>query len=107
MGLSMNVNHKILVVDDEEIILDIFKEYLEANETYTVLTAADGLEALEIIEKERIDCCFTDLHMPKLDGLEFINRVHHRDNTIPIVVMTGFPSMDNAVKTIKGGVVDY
>jgi len=98
---------KVLVVDDEETILDIFKEYLEFASNYTVLTAADGLEALEIIKREQIDCCFTDLSMPRLDGLELAKRIHRYDNTIPVVVMTGYPTIDSTIKTLKNGVVDF
>ena len=98
---------KVLVVDDEETILDIFKEYLEFAKNYTVLTAADGLEALEIIKREQIDCCFTDLSMPRLDGLELAKRIHRYDNTIPVVVMTGYPTIDSTIKTLKNGVVDF
>ncbi|MBW1715443.1 MAG: response regulator, partial [Deltaproteobacteria bacterium] len=98
---------KVLVVDDEETILDIFKEYLELSKNYTVLTAADGLEALEIIKREQIDCCFTDLSMPRLDGLELARRIHRYDNTIPVVVMTGYPTIDSTIKTLKNGVVDF
>ena len=103
----MNENLKILVVDDEEMILNIFREYLESMNNYTVFTASDGLEALEIVKKEEINCCFTDLVMPRLDGLELTERIHLYDNTIPVVVMTGYPSMDSAIKTLKNGVVDF
>ncbi len=98
---------KILVVDDEETILDIFREYLEFTEQYSVLTAADGLEALEIIKREQIDCCFTDLAMPRLDGMELARRIHLYDNTIPVVVMTGYPTIDSTIQTLKNGVVDF
>jgi putative nucleotidyltransferase with HDIG domain len=100
-------NLKILVVDDEEIILHVFKDYLEAVGAYTVFTSTDGFEALEITKKERIDCCFIDLCMPVMDGVELIRKIHQRDNTIPVIVMTGYPSMDNALETLKNGVVDY
>ena len=103
----MNENLKILVVDDEEMILNIFREYLESMNNYTVFTASDGLEALDIVKKEEINCCFTDLVMPRLDGLELTERIHLYDNTIPVVVMTGYPSMDSAIKTLKNGVVDF
>jgi response regulator RpfG family c-di-GMP phosphodiesterase len=103
----MDENLKILVVDDEKSILDIFQKYFESTTNYQVLTANDGLEALEIIEAEEIDCCFTDLSMPRLDGLELAQRINHHDNTIPVVVMTGYPSMDNAIETLKNGVVDF
>jgi len=103
----MNEDLKILVVDDEEIILTVFREYLEATKNYTVLTTTDGFEALEIIKNEEIDCCFTDISMPRLDGLELTKRIHLHDNTIPVIIMTGNPSMDNAIETLKNGVVDF
>jgi len=103
----MEEHLKILVVDDEECIRDIFKNYLKSTTNYTVLTANDGLEALDIIKSEEIDCCFTDLSMPRLSGLELAQRINQHDNTIPVVVMTGYPSMDNAIETLKNGVADF
>ncbi|MEA1945818.1 MAG: response regulator [Thermodesulfobacteriota bacterium] len=103
----MEEHLKILVVDDEECIRDIFQDYLTSTTNHTVLTANDGLEAFEIIKAEEIDCCFTDLSMPRLDGLELAQRISQHDNTIPVVVMTGYPSMDNAIETLKNGVADF
>ena len=103
----MNENLKILVVDDQETILTVFREYLEATNNYTVLTASDGFEALEIIERKDIDCCITDISMPGLNGLELTRRIHLHDNTIPVMIMTGYPSKDNAIETLKNGVVDF
>jgi CheY-like chemotaxis protein len=87
-------NLKIVVVDDEETILNVFKQYLETTSNHTVFTAGDGLEALDIIKKENVDCCFTDISMPNLDGVELTREIQKHDNTIPVVVMTGYPSMD-------------
>ena len=98
---------KIVVVDDEETILNVLKQYLETTSNHTVLTAGDGLEALDIIKRENVDCCFTDISMPNLDGVELTKEIHKHDNTIPVVVMTGYPSMDNAIDTLKNGVVDF
>jgi putative nucleotidyltransferase with HDIG domain len=103
----MHENSKILVVDDEESIRNVFRQYLEATDNYTVLTARDGLEALEIIKREGINCCFTDISMPRLDGVALTEKIHAYDNTIPVVVMTGYPTMDNAINTLKNGVVDF
>lgn len=105
--LSMNENLRILVVDDEESILDVFKIYFESAPNYTLLTACDGLEALEIIKSDHINCCFIDLVMPRLDGLELAKKICQYDNTIPVVVMTGHPTMDIAIETLKNGVVDF
>jgi response regulator RpfG family c-di-GMP phosphodiesterase len=104
----MNEHLRILVVDDEEPILNVVKTYLEVANNYTVLTARDGLEALDIIKRDGvINCCVTDLSMPRLDGLELSEKIHLYDNTIPVIVMTGYPSMDKAIKTLKNGVVDF
>jgi len=97
----------VLVVDDDDVILQVFDDYLQRAGTYSVFTARDGEEALRILNKEKVDFCFTDLHMPGMDGLEFTRRIHDRDNTIPVVVMTGYPSMENALTTLKHGVVDF
>jgi putative nucleotidyltransferase with HDIG domain len=98
---------KILVADDERPIREVLKDYLERSRRYKVFTAKDGFEALQIIAKEDIDCCFTDISMPGMDGLELTGRIHALDNTIPVVVMTGQPSMECAITTLKNGVVDF
>lgn len=97
---------KILFVDDEETILDIAQDYF-GQRGYPVLTASSGEEAVEVLAQEKIDCCFTDIHMPGMDGIELAERIRQIDNTIPVVVMTGFPSMETTLKTLKNGVVDF
>jgi DNA-binding NtrC family response regulator len=97
----------IVVVDDEQPILNIFKSYLEMTGRHTVLTTDKGTEALEMIAGQKVDCCFLDLNMPDMDGIELSRRIHQQDNTIPMAVMTGYPTMDNAISTLKNGVVDF
>jgi len=97
----------IVVVDDEQPILNIFKSYLEMTGRHTVLTTDKGSEALEIIAAQKVDCCFLDLNMPDMDGIELSRRIHQQDNTIPMAVMTGYPTIDNAISTLKNGVVDF
>jgi putative nucleotidyltransferase with HDIG domain len=103
----MNENLNIIIVDDEKPILYVFKEYLKATTGYQVFTESNGLHALEIIKREKIDCCFLDISMPIIDGVELAKQIHQYDKTIPIVMMTGNPSVDNAIKTLKTGVVDF
>ncbi len=101
-------HHKetLLFVDDEENILDIASEYFEFK-GFQVLTASNGREAVRVLETERVDCCFTDINMPEMDGLALAEHIHHTDNTIPVIVMTGYPSLDNTIATLKNGVVDF
>lgn len=96
----------ILFVDDEENILAVAKEYFE-QKGYRVITALNGLEAVEVLEKEEISCCFTDINMPEMDGLELAERIRVYDNTIPVIVMTGYPSLDTTIQTLRNGVVDF
>jgi putative nucleotidyltransferase with HDIG domain len=97
---------KILFVDDEESILEIAREYFQ-HKGYHVFTAKNGLEAVKILGDEKINCCFTDINMPEMDGLELAEHLRKTDNTIPVIIMTGYPSLDNTIKTLKNGVVDF
>ena len=96
----------ILFVDDEESILSVSAEYFQ-RKGYQTLTARTGPEALKILADETIDCCFTDINMPEMNGLELAERIRIHDNTMPVIVMTGYPSLENAIQTIKNGVVDF
>ncbi len=96
----------ILFVDDEECILDVASQYFE-NKGYKVLTADNGRIATQILETEKVDCCFTDINMPEMDGLELAEFIRCHDNTIPVIIMTGYPSLENTIRTLKNGVVDF
>ncbi|MGM0453222.1 MAG: HD domain-containing phosphohydrolase [Thermodesulfobacteriota bacterium] len=96
----------ILFVDDEESILEIASEHFR-DMGYRVLTAKNGVEAIGLLDQHTVDCCFTDINMPEMDGLEFAEYLRNADNTIPVVVMTGYPSLDNTIRTLKNGVVDF
>ena len=97
---------KILVVDDEEGIIDVTECFFE-RKGYQVYTARNGEMALDIVNREKIDCIFTDINMPVMDGLELAEQIRHIDRTLPVVVMTGYPSLENTIQTLKNGVVDY
>lgn len=96
----------ILFVDDEESIIDIAQTYFTAR-GYHVLTANNGRQAVDLLSQRRVDCCFTDINMPEMDGLELAEHIRRNDSTIPVIVMTGYPSLDNTIQTLKNGVVDF
>jgi putative nucleotidyltransferase with HDIG domain len=97
---------KVLVVDDEEGILDVTEGYFQ-RKGYEVYTAGNGIEALEIMNRVKIECVFTDINMPMMDGLELAEKIRQIESTLPVVVMTGYPSLENSIQTLKNGVVDY
>jgi putative nucleotidyltransferase with HDIG domain len=97
---------RLLIVDDEESILGVVGEYFRRR-GYQVLTAQNGRAALRILKEHRLDCCFTDINMPEMNGLDLVERIHQMDNTLPVIVMTGYPSLENSIRTVKNGVVDF
>jgi DNA-binding NtrC family response regulator len=97
---------RILVVDDEVNARTALAELLR-DEGFTVDTAADGFKALPKLEELSPDLVVTDLKMPGLDGIELLHKVHARDATCVVVVMTAFGAVDTAVKAMREGAADY
>ncbi len=104
--MNTDIKEKILFVDDEKNILDVASEFFQFR-GYRIFTACNGRQAVSILENEKIDCCFTDINMPEMDGIELAEYIYKNDNTIPVVIMTGYPSLENTIRTIKNGVVDF
>lgn len=100
---------KILVVDDEPRNVKILQIQLNAR-GYTVYTAADGLEALDIVEKEMPDLILLDINMPRMDGFEVVKRIRTNEATefIPIVMITALrDTRENRIKSIEAGADDF
>lgn len=96
----------ILIVDDELNIRQGLGAAVEM-EGYEVLLASDGSEAWEILKKEVIDLVITDLRMPGLDGNELLKKVYTSYPTIPVIVLTGHGTIEEAVKAMQNGAVDF
>src|SRR5438093_1207496 len=97
---------KILVVDDERSILVLLKEAL-GQWGYLVTTAASAAEALGILKSELFDALITDIRMPDMSGLELLREVKKQDESIEVVMMTGYPTIASAVQALKEGAYDY
>lgn len=97
---------KILIVDDELNMLLVL-EALLSREGYEVITAADGLEALDFIHGDDIAVIVTDLKMPRLDGLGLLSRVVKEYPSIPVIMITAHGTIETAVEALKKGAFDY
>lgn len=101
----MTDNH-ILVVDDEPLTRQSLYEILKF-EGYKVATAKDGLEALELIEKSPPNIMIADMKMPRMNGLELLKETRARGLEIAIILITGYGSIETAVKAMREGAFDY
>lgn len=99
-------NQRILVVDDEITICDIISSYLSKN-GYLVFQAQNGEKAQEIITQHQIDLVLSDIKMPEMDGVELLKWIKKYDNFLPVIMTTGFPTLDTAIKALKLGAFDY
>jgi two-component system NtrC family response regulator len=96
----------VLVVDDEKNYLVVLEDLLE-EEGYKVLTAASGGEAIEIIHKTPVDTVLTDIRMPAMSGVELLERLRDFDPDLPVILMTAYAEVDQAVAAMKKGALDH
>lgn len=97
---------KILVLDDEEIVRVSCKKCLTP-EGYDVDVAANGVEGLAMTENNRYDVILTDLKMPDMDGMEFLARVKERHPDTKVIMITGYSTVEHAVKAMRMGAYNY
>ncbi len=96
---------KLLIADDEERAWKVLK--INFQDRYDVLVARDGAEALKILEREHVDAVLTDVKMPRMTGMELLKYVRESYKWLPVVVMTAFGSVEDAVAAMKAGAYDY
>ena len=96
----------ILVADDDPHIQEVLEVRL-ASAGYDVILASDGQEALDILATRPVDLVISDIRMPGLDGLELQARLEKSSPGLPLIFLTAYGSIQDAVKAIKSGAVDY
>jgi signal transduction histidine kinase/FixJ family two-component response regulator/putative methionine-R-sulfoxide reductase with GAF domain len=99
-------SEKIVIIDDEKRMCDSLTVLLEAD-GYQVRSFQRSPEAVEAIRQERVDLVITDIKMPELGGLDILNVVKEIDEGIPVILMTGYASLDTALDAIGRGAYDY
>ncbi len=97
---------KILIVDDDKNILYAFKQVLK-KDGYRCIVARDGEEALEKMSKDKPAAVFMDITMPKLNGLETLKMIKDRNQTVPIIIITGHGTMQTAIRAMQLGAFEY
>jgi len=96
----------ILIVDDDVNILELIHRHLH-DLNYHSYKAISVKEAIQILKDSQIDLLITDLKMPEVDGFQLIKYVSEHFPTLPKLVVTGYPSLHDAVDVMKSGAVDY
>jgi len=97
---------KILVVDDEQNIRRMLARVL-SSEGYTIKEAANGLEALKKLEEENCSLVLLDLKMPGLNGIETLRKIKEYDPNLPVIMISAYGSIAEAVEAMKLGALDY
>lgn len=96
----------ILVVDDEEKMRDILRLMLELK-GHRVDTAANGKEALAKIKENFYDLVIADIRMPEMDGRQLLEEINKQEHRVPVVFITAYASIEDAVEAMRAGAVDY
>ena len=97
---------QILIVDDNDSIRNLMKTYL-VREGYNVLSATDGLEALDILDKEHIDLMIADIMMPNMDGFTLTKELRDANYNFPILMVTAKESFEDKKTGFQVGTDDY
>jgi two-component system response regulator HydG len=102
----MNSNSNILIVDDEKAHRFMLRAHLE-DAGYEVIEAQDGLEALDVLSSHPVDLALLDILMPRMDGMQALPHMLALSPVLPIIIMTAYSSLENAVNALKMGASDY
>lgn len=104
--MKKKLGKTILLADDDESVRRVLEFQLD-EAGYSVLGARDGAEALELFGENDPDCVLSDLRMPRLSGLELLEKVKAANEEIPFIVITAFAEVETAVTAMKSGAFDY
>src|SRR5580692_2569324 len=107
MGTDRGLDRpRALVVEDDERILPAHARIL-TNAGYAVETALDGLAAVQAFGRASFDVILSDIDMPGMDGMQLLERVRAHDLDVPVIVITGNPSVETAIRAIEQGALRY
>ncbi len=97
---------QILIIDDEEAIRDAMHQVL-SREGYQIKEAREGKEGLELFQKETFHLVFLDLKLPGIKGMDILTQMKETSPETPVIIITGYSSIESAVEAMKKGAFDY
>ncbi len=98
--------HRILVIDDDTYICKLVENYLNKN-GFKAESAFTGLSAIKKMNENEFDLILSDYRLPDRNGLDMLNHIKNKSDTIPVIIMTAYEDMGTAIKLIKAGAYDY
>ncbi|MFP4532463.1 MAG: endopeptidase La [Desulfobacterales bacterium] len=104
--IKLSRTYTIMVVDDEERTRKNL-EHVLTRESYAVVTAENGVEALEKLETTAVDVIITDLKMDRVDGIQVLEKAREKDPRVEVIMITGYATVPNAVEAMKKGSFNY
>jgi|GEM_PF-6007821 len=96
----------LLIIDDSEENLSVLERLL-THLGYQVDLCKDGLEALDRLSLRSYEMIFTDVNMPRMNGIEFLQSIRSKGDSTPVIMITGFPSITLPVESMKKGASDF
>jgi DNA-binding NtrC family response regulator len=98
---------RILIIDDEKDMLVLLKRIITEETDYEAVTESDPQRALELFKETPFNLVVTDLKMPKMDGMQVLEKVKEMNPKVSVVILTAFATIENAVEAIQKGAYDY
>lgn len=98
---------RILIVDDDQMVRDVISDVLKKAGGYLTEIAVDGIDGLKKIKENEYDMIFTDLSMPGLSGTDLLKEAKKIDPSLPIIVITAYSTIENAITAMKEGARDF
>ncbi|MEM2100274.1 MAG: response regulator [Thermoproteota archaeon] len=98
---------RVLIVDDDLLVGESLSAILSEWDCYETDIALDGLEGIEKAKSKQYDIVFADLCMPRLNGIDFLKKIKKIDPTLPVVIITGFSTLENAINAMREGASDF
>ena len=99
---------KILIIEDEEPIRRVLVRILsDEDSSFEIQEASDGKKGIDLIKKESFDLVLCDIKMPKVDGIELLQRTRKTNTTLPFIMLTGHGNIETAVESMKLGAYDF